>query len=274
MTKRSKSKRRKNPGGVRIVHNKLLGGWYVVRGPHQTPLNGRFDSKAAAQAYLLRKRNPDIHIDIHSHNTKGRNVRAKNPSRGRSDPAASHELYLSAVNDANLYRQQIEPIIKNLRKKIAKGTYNATLALKLWRYAADTAAKKYTHGGHGAGKGYGVFSVPIREETARELAEYYASEVNHKTNPIKGPGKFEGETYAARYAYENPDDEIGESDALGWYGRFEGKIKGRGPFCIIVREDSQGFVYGQIYDTPKQLAAAWRRIEREYEKFYDESESE
>ena len=25
---------------VRIVHNKLLGGWYVVRGPHQTPLSG------------------------------------------------------------------------------------------------------------------------------------------------------------------------------------------------------------------------------------------
>jgi hypothetical protein len=41
---------------IKIVHNKLLGGWYVVRGPHQTPLAGRFDSKAAAQAYLNRKR--------------------------------------------------------------------------------------------------------------------------------------------------------------------------------------------------------------------------
>ena len=37
---------------IRIVYNKLLGGWYVVRGPHQTPLNGRFDSKAEAQAWL------------------------------------------------------------------------------------------------------------------------------------------------------------------------------------------------------------------------------
>jgi hypothetical protein len=33
---------------VRVIHNKLLGGWYVVRGPHQTPLNGRFDSRAEA----------------------------------------------------------------------------------------------------------------------------------------------------------------------------------------------------------------------------------
>ena len=42
--------------GIRIVHNKLLGGWYVVRGAHQTPLAGRFDSRAEAQAYLNRSR--------------------------------------------------------------------------------------------------------------------------------------------------------------------------------------------------------------------------
>jgi len=40
----------------KIVFNKLLGGWYVVRGPHQTPLGGRFDSKAQAQAWLNRQR--------------------------------------------------------------------------------------------------------------------------------------------------------------------------------------------------------------------------
>jgi hypothetical protein len=43
---------RKNPAGVRIVHNKLLGGWYIVRGPHQTPLGGRFPSKEAALQHL------------------------------------------------------------------------------------------------------------------------------------------------------------------------------------------------------------------------------
>jgi hypothetical protein len=40
---------------VKIVYNKLLGGWYIVRGPHQAPLSGRFDTKAQAQAYLKRK---------------------------------------------------------------------------------------------------------------------------------------------------------------------------------------------------------------------------
>jgi hypothetical protein len=42
---------------IRIVYNRLLGGWYVVRGPHQTPLGGRFSSRAAAQAWLARKQN-------------------------------------------------------------------------------------------------------------------------------------------------------------------------------------------------------------------------
>jgi hypothetical protein len=40
---------------IKIVYNKLLRGWYVVRGPHQTPLSGRFDTKADAQAYLNRR---------------------------------------------------------------------------------------------------------------------------------------------------------------------------------------------------------------------------
>lgn len=33
---------------VKVVQNKLLGGWFVVRGPHQTPIGGRFDSKQEA----------------------------------------------------------------------------------------------------------------------------------------------------------------------------------------------------------------------------------
>ena len=47
---------------VRIVHNKLLGGWYIVTGRHQTPLGGRFDSRAQAQAHLDAKRNPRYFI--------------------------------------------------------------------------------------------------------------------------------------------------------------------------------------------------------------------
>lgn len=41
---------------VRIVHNRILGGWFVVRGPHQTPLSERFNSREAAKAWLNERR--------------------------------------------------------------------------------------------------------------------------------------------------------------------------------------------------------------------------
>lgn len=39
----------------KAVYNKLLGGWYVVRGPHHTPLSGRFATRAEALAWLTRR---------------------------------------------------------------------------------------------------------------------------------------------------------------------------------------------------------------------------
>lgn len=98
--------------------------------------------------------------------------------------------------------------------------------------------------------------------------------MKRRRNPIKGPGKFEGETYAARYAHENYDDDIGSVDELGWFGKFSGKIKGRGPFHIIVEETNQGFVYGKIYDTVAEFNKKWRQIEREYEKYYEQNGDE
>lgn len=41
---------------LRIVSNKLLGGWYIVTGPYDVPLSGRFATRAEAKAYLERKR--------------------------------------------------------------------------------------------------------------------------------------------------------------------------------------------------------------------------
>lgn len=41
---------------TKIVHNRLLGGWFVVRGPHHTPLTGKFNSKADAKAWLANRK--------------------------------------------------------------------------------------------------------------------------------------------------------------------------------------------------------------------------
>ena len=52
------------------------------------------------------------------------------------------ELELLATNDAELYRRQYVPIIKNLMRKRAKGIYDHNLAIKLWRYLIDRVAKQ------------------------------------------------------------------------------------------------------------------------------------
>lgn len=96
----------------------------------------------------------------------------------------SHELFLYAINNGDLYRQRITPIINNLKKKIKKGIYNPTLALKLWKYAADDAAQKYTKEFGGSGnKSYGSFNVADRKKAAIEMQLYYGDELTEKTNP-------------------------------------------------------------------------------------------
>ena len=206
--------------GIRIVYNRLLGGWYVVRGPHQTPLNGRFNSKEEAQAWLRARQNPLK--KGYSRRTISKNIRREvkrgypvkraaamsyrsakksfkrrhkgkqlpaylartNPARGSVDEIAAHELFQFAIQDENLYRQRIGPVVLNLRKKVKKQIYQPHLALKLWKYVADDAAKRYTHGGYGRGSGYGIFNVPTRMETARLLQNYYQGVVM-QTNPRK-----------------------------------------------------------------------------------------
>lgn len=40
---------------VKIVHNKLLGGWYIVTGPHHFPLAGRFPTRQAAKDHQAKQ---------------------------------------------------------------------------------------------------------------------------------------------------------------------------------------------------------------------------
>jgi len=47
---------------MKVVYNGLLGAWYIVRGAHQTPISGRFETKEAALAHL-RRRNP-LHTGV------------------------------------------------------------------------------------------------------------------------------------------------------------------------------------------------------------------
>ena len=93
---------------------------------------------------------------------------------------------------------------------------------------------------------------------------------------IRYPGKFEGELYATRAIYDIAGEgmlsDIGSVDELGWYACYSGLIRGRGPFHVIISEDSQGLVLGEYFDTEQELEKAWEGIEQEYEKFYSMQE--
>lgn len=87
----------------------------------------------------------------------------------QADTVYAREISLYAVNTESLYRQRALPIIANLRRKIARGTYDATLALKAWQYLADDAAKLYAKEFRCT-----VADKPTRTAAAAEIAEHYA----------------------------------------------------------------------------------------------------
>lgn len=90
----------------------------------------------------------------------------------QADTEYAREIALFAVNTGSLYQQRALPIMANLRRKIEKGTYDETLALKAWQYLADDAAKLYA-------KEYGcqVVNKATRAVVAAEIADHYSEEL-------------------------------------------------------------------------------------------------
>ena len=80
--------------------------------------------------------------------------------------ASAEELAMLAQNDPALYDRQYVPIIKNVMRKRAKGTYDHNLAIKLWRYLIDNIAKQ--DAGHMARH---KWSGVVRNLAAKEIAD-------------------------------------------------------------------------------------------------------
>jgi hypothetical protein len=108
---------------------------------------------------------------------------------GRRNPETEvTELVLFITNDGNLYRQQAQPIIANLAKKIRKGTYDAVKAVKLWGYLADAGAQKYTRETDSAPRtSFGIFTKADRVAAAKELADHYADELSDAAGTRSNP---------------------------------------------------------------------------------------
>jgi hypothetical protein len=102
----------------------------------------------------------------------------KNPASGPADEPTARELLIYIDNDADLYRQQLEPIQKNLVNKMAAGKYDRTKAKKLMMYLVDSGARKYTnlHGGGPRARIDEIFNKNTRLITAGELVESFENE--------------------------------------------------------------------------------------------------
>ena len=97
------------------------------------------------------------------------------------DSDAVNELDLFIMNDEDLYRQQFMPKILNLRKKMKKGIYDDELAIKLWMYLIDDAAREYV-------KEFGTPDQDVKDmfpkETRLKVAEVIS--LREKENIEKG----------------------------------------------------------------------------------------
>lgn len=84
------------------------------------------------------------------------------------------ELALYAINDGDLYREAMRGIIPGLAKKAAAGRYDKKLAVVLWEYHAEKAARAYSREIEPT-----RFNAASRMVAARLFEEHYREAVEH-----------------------------------------------------------------------------------------------
>lgn len=114
----------------------------------------------------------DHEIDMDAHNRRIKKLRTDVLEEEMS--AGARELATYADNHAQLHRTSHQPIVKNLQRKSAKGTYDHEKAKKLWGYHAKRASDAYhKEFGH-------KFSKSERDEAASHMADNAKDDHNLK----------------------------------------------------------------------------------------------
>ncbi len=93
-----------------------------------------------------------------------------------SESIEGDELYVFAVNNAQLYRQRLQPIHKNAITKMAQNKYDSKKAVKLFMYAVDDAAKLYSKEYSTGNDAKAMFSKDVREYVAMRLRDEFEVE--------------------------------------------------------------------------------------------------
>ena len=100
-------------------------------------------------------------------------------TRYQKESYSEKELVLQTSNDGDLYAKQIQPIILNLARKKAKGTFDKNLAVKLFRYAVDNKVKEL------AGPSSRMVPGTIRNKVADKLLSIFDGEIDDKVKDLK-----------------------------------------------------------------------------------------
>ena len=83
----------------------------------------------------------------------------------------ARELLLVATNEGKLYTSMIVPIVRNMARKMAKGTFDADKAIDAFYHVADAASKQYN-------KDFGyLFTVTERFTAAKDMVDYYMENI-------------------------------------------------------------------------------------------------
>lgn len=126
-------------------------------------------SKLDADGNVIRNNPDSIHIDIHSHNTKGRNVRAKNPV------TEARELWLYARNRW--------PIVNE-----ARAAFQSNASAAKWKSIALKAARDYSaEFGNGASRWRDIFTDDDLSVTASMLRDDMQNEAEDDAQYADNP---------------------------------------------------------------------------------------
>jgi len=124
---------------------------------------------------VKKKKKDDMKTHIMSFLKRFKTVKEDNEMR-------ASEIASQASNDSELYRRQIQPIIKNLGRKKFKGVYNKDLAVKLFRYAVDNKVKEIAQQ-----KNIPSRMIPgtVRNDAAASLLSSFSSEIDEFAQELK-----------------------------------------------------------------------------------------
>ena len=125
--------------------------------------------------HVKKKKKDDMKTHIMSFLKRFKTVKEDNEMR-------ASEIASQASNDSELYRRQIQPIIKNLGRKKFKGVYNKDLAVKLFRYAVDNKVKEIA-----SRKGIPSRMIPgsVRNDAASSMLSSFSSEIDEFAQELK-----------------------------------------------------------------------------------------